>query len=148
MNRLTDQAFVVLVHFARSGPGATWTARSVAEALDLPVPTAAKVLKILGRTGLLASTRGLCGGYQLAADPDQTTVRRVIEAVEGPLAMTECSLPQAITCETHTTCSVGRVWPAINEVIVSALDRVTLADLVRAQAPERTRSPVAEVPCP
>ena len=141
MNRLTDQAFVVLVYFVRAGHGATVTARSVGEDLDLPGPTAAKVLKLLTRAGLLVSTRGLCGGYQLGCDAARTTVRQVIEAVEGPLAITECSLTAHITCDTHSTCGLGHAWPLINTVIVSALERVTLADLA---APAEHRRTAAE----
>jgi len=134
MRRITDQGFVVLTHFVRAGEGAVLTARAVAEDLDLPSPTTAKVLKVLQRAGLLSSTRGLCGGYSLACDPETTTLPRVIGAFEGPLGLTDCAIAEHVSCESHDTCALGAAWPAINDAVLGVLSTITLADLVRSGA--------------
>lgn len=130
MRRVTDQGFVVLAHFVRATPGSTLTARAVAEATDLPQATTAKVLKALQRGGLLSSTRGLQGGYSLACDPAATSVLQVIEVFEGPVGLTDCSLPGLIACDAHDTCQLGPSWPPINSAVRGALRSVTLLDLV------------------
>lgn len=137
MRRITDQGFVVLTHFVRAGEGAVLTARAVAEELGLPAPTTAKVLKTLQRAGLLDSTRGLCGGYSLACDPETTALPRVIAAFEGPLGLTDCAIADHISCESHDTCSLGAAWPSINDAVLGVLSTITLADLVRGGAQGR-----------
>ena len=130
MRRITDQGFVVLAHFIEAADGSLLTARNVSEEVGLPPATAAKVLKQLQRGGLLTSTRGLCGGYALACDPAVTTVVDVIEALEGPLGLTECSVGDTVTCESHDTCRLAGSWPAVNRAVLGALRGVTLMDLV------------------
>lgn len=130
MRRITDQGFVVLAHFISHGSGQLLTAREVSEQVGLPPATAAKVLKQLQRGGLLTSTRGLCGGYSLACDPATTSVVDVVEALEGPMSLTECSVEGVIACDTHDTCRLAGTWPAVNRAVVAALRGVTLLDLV------------------
>lgn len=140
MRRVTDQGFVVLAHFVREGAGSVLTARAVADATDLPLPTAAKVLKILQRAGLLESSRGLCGGYRLACDPRATSLPQVVEAFEGPLGVTDCAVVGHVTCDSHDTCSLGAAWPAVNDAMIAALSSITLHDLVTNAAPRARRA--------
>jgi len=142
MRRITDQGFVVLAHFVQLGAHRT-SASQVSESTGIPAATTAKVLKVLQRSGLLRSERGLHGGYELACDPDQTTVLRVIEAFEGPIGMTECSLAGPIDCDTHDTCSLGHAWPAVNDAVLDALRHVTLRDLVERRSSARANRPAA-----
>ena len=140
MRRVTDQGFVVLAHFVREGDGAVLTARAVADATELPLPTAAKVLKILQRAGLLESSRGLCGGYRLSCDPRTTTLPRVVEAFEGPLSVTDCAVAEHVSCESHDTCALGAAWPSVNEAVIAALSAISLHDLVTSAAPRARRA--------
>ena len=138
MRRITDQGFVVLAHFIVRGGDGLLTARAISEELGLPPATAAKVLKALQRGGLLRSTRGLCGGYSLACDPASTTVVDVIEAMEGPLTLTECSVDGVVNCDTHESCHLAGTWPAVNKAVIGALQGVTLLDLVADRMPQST----------
>jgi len=140
MRRITDQGFVVLADFVRSG-GHRRAASEIAERTRMPAATTAKVLKVLQRSGLLTSVRGLNGGYELACDPDSTSVLRVIEAFEGPLGITECSLAGPVDCDTHDTCSLGQSWPAVNDALVDALRSVSLRDLVERQTGSQASRP-------
>jgi len=144
MRRITDQGFVVLAHLVQHGGEGVSTARSIAEATNLPPATTAKVLKILQRSGLLNSTRGLCGGYSLACDPAQTSILTVIEAFEGPVGLTECTLPGPIRCDSHETCPLEGSWPAISDAVTSALRSVTLLELVTRTGSATRAGPPAE----
>lgn len=146
MRRITDQGFVVLAHFIEAGVDTQLTAREVSEALSLPAATTAKVLKLLQRAELLTSTRGLHGGYTLGCDPDTTTVVQVIEAFEGPLGLTECSLQEIVSCDNHDTCTLAASWPTINKAVIQALATVTLTDLTRQDGASRVATDGAAVP--
>lgn len=143
MRRITDQGFVVLTYFVQQGEGAVFTSRAIAQAVSLPAPTTAKVLKVLQRAGLLDSTRGLCGGYSLSCDPQHVSVAEIVEAFEGPLGLTDCAVAEHISCDSHDTCALGAAWPAINHAVVGVLSTITLADLVSG-ATARSAAPPSQ----
>lgn len=127
VSRLTDYATMVLAQMARA-PDSVHTAADLAEATHLGRPTVSKLLKQLVRGGLLTSYRGAHGGYVLARDAERISAAEIIDTVEGPMAMTECSLADS-QCELEEVCNVGHHWQRINRAIRSALEEVTLADL-------------------
>lgn len=131
ISRLTDHAIVVLAHLARDVDGGLHSAHALSESLAIPQPTVAKVLKCLTRHGLLDSTRGAAGGYQLARDAAEITVVDVVEAVEGPLALTACALEGADACDEQHHCQVAPHWPPINDAVRAALSKVSMRDLAR-----------------
>ena len=92
MNKLTDYGVVLLTTFARE-PAQGISARELSTRTGIPQPTVVKLLKTLLKAGLLVSQRGTKGGYALAKLPEEVPVSAVIEALEGPLAITECSMP-------------------------------------------------------
>ena len=125
LSRLADYGIVILTHLG-SEPGVTMTTRQLARASHLAEPTVAKVARGLRRGGLLASQRGLRGGYSLARPADQITVVDVIDALDGPISMTTCSASAGEPCGLERTCPVRRQWQQINDTIVGALRRLTL----------------------
>lgn len=127
VSRLTDYATVVLAQMARD-PGTVHTASDLAESTRLGRPTVSKLLKQLARGGLLTSYRGAHGGYVLARPPEHISAAEIIDTVEGPMAMTECSLEDR-NCELEDVCNVGHHWQRINRTIRTALEEVNLADL-------------------
>ncbi len=133
LSKLTDYGIVLLAELARAPAGAPHTARELALQTRLPFPVVGKVLKPLARKGILDSHRGSRGGYALALAPEQITVAKVIAALEGPVALTECSLPSG-DCEHEPECNVRSPLERINRVIGDTLEKVTLADLVRPSA--------------
>jgi Rrf2 family protein len=92
------------------------------------------LLKSLGRSGLVTSTRGANGGYQLARDPRDISAADIIDALEGPVSITECSASDS-QCEHEGVCSVGGAWQRVNVAIRRALDDVSLNDLLRTNNP-------------
>ncbi len=125
---MTDYAVVLATHLAATeGPHA---ARDLALQTQIPEPTASKVLKKLARAGVVISQRGARGGYALARPPQQVGVNEVIEAIEGPIAVTECSDETTDSlCEYETNCGVRANWQRINVAVHEALSAVTLADM-------------------
>jgi FeS assembly SUF system regulator len=112
-------------------------ATGIAEATSIPLPTVAKVLKILSREGLLLSTRGVHGGYALARDPAMISLVDVIEAVDGPVALTACAQAGG-DCADETHCELPPHWRKINGAVREALERVSILDLARPTVrPER-----------
>ncbi|MCB9655427.1 MAG: SUF system Fe-S cluster assembly regulator [Deltaproteobacteria bacterium] len=135
LGKLTDYAIVLLTYCAKTPPGDSTTARHLSEISHLPLPTVSKIMKALARAGILASHRGVKGGYRLARDAGDVSIATVIEAIEGPVRMTECCGVQTPRlCELETTCPVHRNWSKINDVVLAALDQLTIADMAEAES--------------
>ena len=128
ISKMTDYAVVLATHLA-AAEGAH-AARDLALHTQIPEPTASKVLKKLARAGVVTSQRGAKGGYALARAPQQIGIHEVIEAIEGPIAVTECSDESNESfCEYETNCGVRANWQRINFAVQSALATITLADM-------------------
>jgi FeS assembly SUF system regulator len=130
ISKLTDYGIVLLTHFASLPPGGTQNAREMAESTQLPFPAVGKVLKTLAQAGLLTSHRGAKGGYSLARSPAEISVAAIIEALEGPIALMECSAGPG-HCDQERTCRVRAPWQRINSAIQATRFDVTLASLTR-----------------
>jgi len=133
LSKLTDYGTVLLAHLAANRESVC-SAADVATATGIAVPTVSKLLKSLGRNGLVTSTRGANGGYRLARDPRDISAADIIDALEGPVSITECSASDS-QCEHEGVCSVGGAWQRVNVAIRRALDDVSLNDLLRSNSP-------------
>ncbi len=133
ISKLTDYGTVVLAYLA-GDPGAVCSAADVSAKTGISPPTVSKLLKSLARADLVSSTRGANGGYQLTRDPREISAADVIDALEGPVSITECSAADS-HCEHEQVCSVGSSWKQINVAIRHALEDVSLIDLLRANRP-------------
>jgi FeS assembly SUF system regulator len=133
ISKLTDYGTVVLAHLAKE-PGRVCSAADVAQATGIAVPTVSKLLKSLARAELVTSRRGANGGYQLARDPRDISAASVIDALEGPVSITECSASDS-HCDYEEVCDVGSAWQRINVAIRRALEDISLTDLQVANSP-------------
>jgi len=133
ISKLTDYGTVVLAQMATRS-GQVCSAPEVANATEIALPTVSKLLKSLARAGLVTSTRGAAGGYELAREPENISAADVIDALEGPVSITECSSSDS-HCDFEHFCNVGNAWQRINVAIRQGLDDVSLADLARTDAP-------------
>ncbi len=129
VTKLADYGIVMLTHFARHRES-TFNARDIANVAKLPLPVVSKVLKLLSKAGLLISQRGTKGGYGLARPPEEITIAAVIRALEGPIAMTECTDINR-DCDLELGCPVRTNWHLINRAIQSALEKITLAEMTQ-----------------
>ena len=139
VTKLTDYATVVLTVLA-ARPGEVLSAGELAERAGLEIPTVAKVLKPLAQAGLVEGFRGAGGGYRLAREAGAISLVEVVEAMEGPLGMTECSLHDG-ACGIQHSCGVRANWRRINDVVADALRAVTLAEML-APPPRRARKAI------
>jgi FeS assembly SUF system regulator len=135
ITKLTDYAFVVLCHMANR-PERALTSTGASRLTGLPQPSVSKILKSLARAQVLVSERGAQGGYRLAQAASELSVADIIDAVEGPIALTECSSHESPTCEYAGTCALETNWERINNTIRQALATVPLSDLA---APNQER---------
>ena len=140
VTKLTDYATVVLTALA-ARPGAVASTTDLAEQAGLEVPTVAKLLKPLAQAGLVEGFRGTNGGYRLARPAAEISLVQIVEAMEGPLGMTECSL-HAGACGIEQSCGVRANWRRINDVVADALRGVTLAQML-APPPRVARKAIA-----
>ncbi len=127
ISKLTDYGTVILACLAAQ-PDRLQTASEVAERTRLGLPTVSKLLKGLHRAGLVASLRGSHGGYQLARPATEITAAAILDALEGPFALTECSGKHS-ACGIEATCGVGHAWQRVNSAVHRALTDVSLAQL-------------------
>lgn len=125
LSKLADYATVLLVQLGRHDCLATATALSAET--GVPEPTVAKLLKGLASDGLVLSHRGARGGYRLGRPLPDISVAAVIEAVDGPIALTACVDGKA--CDARAMCSLSGQWDAVNDAILRTLSGISLADM-------------------
>ena len=143
ISKLTDYGTVILACLA-SNPERMLTATEVAERTKVGLPTVSKLLKKLQRAGLVASTRGSHGGYQLSRPAAEITAARILDALEGPFALTECSGEHS-SCGIEGSCRVGHSWQRVNGAIRRALSDITLAQLSGMERTSITTVPLTRI---
>ncbi len=133
LSKLSDYAVVVLSQLAKGankGEGALVTAAGLADATGVPEPTVAKVLKLLVRGNIIVSVRGAAGGYMMDRSPQDISIRELIVALEGPIAVTACLEGGDSDCSLTGVCSMKGRWHKVNSAILSTLEAMSLADLL------------------
>lgn len=128
ITKITDYGFILLAYMVDKDPALLHNAKDLSAVSGLALPTVSKVLKILTQGGILQSHQGSKGGYSLARAANKITAAEIIEAVEGPVAITDCS--SADGCERN--CQVSQSWQKINGAVVGALQGLTLAEMASA----------------
>ncbi|MCY4589063.1 MAG: SUF system Fe-S cluster assembly regulator [Alphaproteobacteria bacterium] len=129
LNRMTDYAVVVLGQLSRA-PGEIRTSVQIAEETAIPVPTVSKLLRILAGTALVTSHRGPSGGFSLDRCAHEVRVAEIIEALDGPIALTACVEGAPDRCSVESLCPMRGNWTRVNNAIRHALEGVTLEDLL------------------
>ncbi|MBT8049281.1 MAG: SUF system Fe-S cluster assembly regulator [Xanthomonadales bacterium] len=126
ISKLTDYAILMMVELTRDGE--MLSAHALAERIHVEGPTASKVLKLLASAGLLESYRGANGGYRVRRTAADISVAEVIAAIEGPIAMTECSVEEGL-CSQEDSCDLRSNWQRISLAVAQALRDVSLAEM-------------------
>lgn len=129
LGKLTDYGTVITAHMARE-PERVFAAAELATAGRVSATTASKILKLLARGAVLRSVRGARGGYVLARPAAAISLAQIIDALEGPPGLTECSVRSGL-CAQEDGCAIRDHWLTIDHVIRRTLDQTTLADLAR-----------------
>jgi FeS assembly SUF system regulator len=139
MSKLTDYAILILAHLARND--GTLTAQELAERSRVPLPTVSKLAKELSKAGLVVSHRGRNGGYGLARPAELISVAEIVEALEGPIALTECSTPGNV-CGIEDTCLARQSWDPVSRAIQNALQGLPLSAIAPLRARDLAPAPV------
>jgi FeS assembly SUF system regulator len=126
ISKLTDYAILIMVELARDG--GMQSAHTLADSIHVELPTASKVLKLLAQSGLLVSHRGANGGYRIRRQATDISVAEIIAAIEGPIAMTECSVEEGL-CSQEDSCQLRGNWQRISIAVARALEDVSLAEM-------------------
>ena len=134
LTNLADYAVVLMCEIANASERVS--AQGLSASTGIPVPTVSKILNALGRGELLNSHRGLKGGFALARSVDEITVADIIEAIDGPIALTHCSDVEDVNCCYTETCFMRPKWQVINGAVRGALEQVSLASLITPMSGE------------
>ena len=129
LSSMADYAVVTMSAAARHCGGQRVSAARIAAETGLPAPTVQKLVSRLTAAGLLRSSRGAGGGLKLARPAAAITLADIIEAVEGPIAMTACVDTGREPCALDVCCSVRSHWPVVNQALRGALAQVPLTQL-------------------
>jgi len=125
-----DYAVVMLSAAARHCGGvARLNATLLAEETGLPLPTVQKLVSRLSAAGLIESTRGTGGGFRLSRPPAAISLADIVEAIEGPIALTACVDAGKHDCAIEGNCRVKPHANAVNGAVRGALAAISLSQL-------------------
>jgi FeS assembly SUF system regulator len=136
LSSMADYAVVTMCAAARHCGSARVSAAELAQETGLPAPTVQKLVSLLSRAGLLRSVRGAGGGLKLARPAAAISLADIVEAVEGPIALTACVEAGRHDCGLESCCNVRPHWGVVNETLRGALAGVPLTQLAQPQMAE------------
>lgn len=134
LSKMNDYAVVVMGHMANHS-GERLTAPDIADATGIAPATVSQVLKKLNHGGLVLSQRGAHGGYSLQRGATDISVAEIVEALEGPVALTACVDGAVGHCGVETFCPIRGGWDRVNTAMRQALESVKLADMLPPMLP-------------
>ncbi|MGH1376593.1 MAG: SUF system Fe-S cluster assembly regulator [Alphaproteobacteria bacterium] len=142
ISKLADYGVIILCALAECRNDVV-SASIIADRTSLPEPTVAKILKLLTKGGLINSTRGIRGGYALAKNPREISIKNIIHAIDGPIMITACVDGAEPDCTLSGCCTVRGRWDGVNSAIQDALEGVTLADMLGESAMTTTNEDIS-----
>jgi len=128
LSKKTDYGLLALQFLATEAPSGVASARTIAERYDIPVELLAKVLQHLARRGFVAAQKGVHGGYHLTRPASAISLAEIVEAIDGPFAITACGRDDE-PCEQFEACTVRDPLSRVKERILSVLQTMTLAEM-------------------
>ena len=124
-----DYAIRAMIHLACLPEGGVALRSEIADAQTIPTSFMAKILRSLVRARLLRSSRGVNGGFSLARSAAEINMLEIVEAIEGPLALTDCT-PSPAGCTWAMDCPASSVWAKVQDSMRDTLRESSLEDLV------------------
>jgi Rrf2 family protein len=131
----TEYAVRAMIDLARLEGGQA-TAKEIAKRQDIPPKFLPQIMVDLSRAGLVQGTRGSGGGVRLAVDPTKVTLRRIVDAIEGPMSLYAC-LEEGGVCRRQGHCEVQHVWAWAQSRFLKALEDFTLHDIIAGRVTEQ-----------
>ncbi len=132
LTKLTDYGIVLMTHVACAPAGCVHNVSDLSRRSHLPPATVSKILKALVRGGLLISHRGAKGGYRLAREPHTISLADILQAMGGPISITECGTEPMGSCDYSVCCPVRVNLQRVNHEVLGILESVSLAHMTRS----------------
>lgn len=130
ITRQADYAVRAVLYLAQRGSGARVSTAQVALEQHIPPTFLAKIISQLSTAGVVRATRGARGGISLARPPEEISLLEIVEAIDGPVTLNECTQDPSI-CQMGDTCAVREVWCDLRVELVGRLKSTTFNQLVR-----------------
>lgn len=132
MNKLTDYGVILLSYMQDTDKARLCTVSDLAEQTGLGQATISKILKILGKTDLVNSVRGINGGYYIGRPISEISVADMIEAMDGPLALTACVESHGgECCASEANCTIKGGWDALNKEMIELLRGFPISRIIQ-----------------
>jgi Rrf2 family protein len=128
LSKKTDYGLLALNYLASEAPAGVASARVIAEKYEIPVELLAKVLQQMARVGLVAAQKGAHGGYKLGRAASMISLADIVEAIDGPLAITACGRNDD-PCDQYGSCTVRDPLGRVKDKILTVLQTTTLAEM-------------------
>ena len=132
ISKMADYGTLVLSAMV-SDPERIRSAGEIAALTGLPAPSVSKILKIFSRAGLVLSLLGAKGGYRLARPAAEISTAQVLQAIDGPIGMTECASNPG-HCSQESACRLRGNWQLVSRAIFQALDQISLSQMAQPAA--------------
>jgi Rrf2 family protein len=129
ITRETDYA-VRCVLFLSQKAGSTANVNEISESMTVSKSFVAKILQRLSKRGIVRSTQGIAGGFELVKEPGNVNILEVIEAIQGPAAVNVCAVDER-NCDLSSTCLIHPVWIELRKNIEKKLRKESFARLIR-----------------
>ncbi len=129
ITRQADYALRAAIEAARLPEGERISTATIAARQKIPLPFLAKIISQLVVRGVLEATRGASGGVCLGRPASEINIREIIETIDGPIALNQCVRDPSV-CELSVSCSLCDIFTEAQQMLVSRLEGVTLAELV------------------
>ncbi len=142
ITRATDYATRIMIYLATLPPGVKAQRVAIAQAADVPDSFLSKLLQRLVRVGLVGSSRGSGGGFELAVQPHSVSLLNILEAIEGDTRLNLC-LADGPSCDRKSWCPAHSVWQEAQRALTNVLRRASLGKLAReatASAVQRAKT--------
>ena len=132
----SEYGIIALLHLANAEAGRPCSANDIASGEGMSVEYVEKLLTRLKQFGLVESHRGANGGYTLATEPKNITLKHIIEALDGATFQTFCvdEVRENIVCNHLSACGVNHIWDGLKDAIDTYLESITLASLRKEHA--------------
>ncbi len=135
ITRKSDYGLRAMVELAQRYERSPVSIAEIATSQQIPDPFLEKIMQELKGAGLIRATHGRGGGYSLERPPQEISVKEVIEALEGPVALVTC-LDSSLRCDIEEGCPTSGFWAVVNRRFEEALGETTLLDLLHSARPE------------
>ena len=128
LTKEADYGILILTCFAKKPKDTVLSTKQLSEETGISYRMVCKILNLLTKTNLLLSHRGIHGGYQLGKPSDAISLEEAINALEGGVALTECTRNEC-DCQAYDHCVVQSHWCTINNAFKSVLSKITISNM-------------------